>query len=92
MQLNIMEAGKMEENFFFEPIPNKTLETNEAKETLTKWLVICYVGDSLIPWKLAHIDSASPSTNSNSMHSLKIYFPIPTSDMWTAMYMHHKCR
>lgn len=49
MQLNIMEAGKMEENFFFEPIPNKTLETNEAKETLTKWLVICYVGDSLIP-------------------------------------------
>ena len=37
MQVNIAEAGQEAENFFFGPIPNKSLETKEAKEILAKW-------------------------------------------------------
>ena len=91
MHINITDSSEqqVEENFFFEPIPNKLLDEKEYKEIMTKWYPSSYLGASCPPSKSDPSGSTNPSTKAKPNPSSRICSPIPTSASSTTKYPPH---
>ena len=85
MHISIADSSEqpIQENFFFEPIPNKLLEEKEYKEITTKWYLFPYAGDSSLLFKSDHSGSTNPSNKPKPNPFSRISSPILMLDSST---------